>query len=257
MSMFAPKFPKLRIRIPSHRRTLGDAARLERDVLLILRDVFPEASEWIATGEPRKPVAIALGDEAAFIDTIVKLRRTGPRADFRDEASRFYTPDSVPHLYTTKNGYYTPSPRRPLSPHPDESISWSARFSLGRAEAFYEQVEIFFPFAIGESRGEAVRVEMLFERLVQRTDPEDARYAIVNFDKPFWETNHRIGWLTYLSQPSLVEHLRADPRARPFHRGLILKLSDDPADMMDDNFVSRSFEFAQKLVPYWPAQLDN
>ena len=69
------------------------------------------------------------------------------------------------------------------------------------------------------------------------------------FDEVFWEADHRIGWLTYFSQPSLVEHLRDDPRSEPFREGIIVQLSDDPTDMMDDEFVRQGFEFAQSLVP--------
>lgn len=257
MSIFDPEVTKLRIRIPSHRRTLGDAARLERDVLLILRDVFPEADEWIGTGQKHKPVAIDFDNEAAFIETIVKLRQCSPRSDFPDPESLFYTAESIPNLLTTQNGYYTPNPRKPLRPHPDESVSWSVSFALGRSLGIYEHVIINFPYAIAQSKTETARARVLMERLVERLDPEDARFAIIHFDKAFWETHHRIGWLTYFSQAPLVDHLRGDSRAALFGKGIILQLSDDPADMMNDEFVRKSFEFAQTLVPHWPQQLAN
>lgn len=257
MSIFDPEVTKLRIRIPSHRRTLGDAARLERDVLLILREVFPEAGEWIGTGQKRKPVAIDFDDEAAFTDTIVKLRQCSPRSNFPDPDSLFYTAESIPNLLTTQNGYYTPNPRKPLRPHPKDSISWSVRFSLGFRPGSYEHVEIRFPYAIAQSKTETARARVLMERLVERLDPEDARFAVVNFDKPFWKVQHRIGWLTYFSQAPLVDHLRGDPRAALFGKGIILQLSDDPADMMNDEFVAQSFAFAQALIPFWPQQLAN
>lgn len=257
MSIFDPEYSDMWIRIPSHRRTLGDAARLERDVLLILRDVFPDAGEWIGNGQKDKLVAIDFDDAALFTDTIVKLRQCSPRSHFPDPDSLFYTAESVPNLYTTANGFYTPNPKKRLRPHPNESISWSVTFSLGSSEQFYEHIHIHFPFAISQSREEAAKIERLLERLITLTNPEDARFAIMNFDKPFWKVDHRIGWLTYLSQPLLVTHLHSDPRARPFHHGVILKLSDDPRDMMNDDFVKRSFEFGQTLVPYWPPQLEN
>ncbi|MBY9063221.1 hypothetical protein K7957_09765 [Sphingomonas yunnanensis] len=257
MSLYDADFAELRIRIPSRRRTLGDASRLERNVLLILRDVFPDAYEWIATGEPNKPIPISFEDEKVFTDTIVKLRKTNSRSRNHNPESLSYNADSVPHLSTTKNGFYTPSPRNPLRPHPDDSVSWSVWFSLGRPEGMYEHVNISFPSAVAQSRDEAAKVELLLERLIIALGPEDARFAVTHFDRAFWKVHHRIGWLTYFSQPSICEHLLGDFRVRPFHHGVILKLSDDPKDMLRDQFVKQSFEFCQSLIPYWPPQLEN
>lgn len=257
MSIFDPECPSLQVRIPSHRRTLADAAKVQRDVLIILGDIFPDAREWIVAGEMRRLVTIDLSDETAFTATTVELRRTGKRSSFRDDESKYYTPESVPNLHTTMNDYYTPDPVRPLEPHDDDKISWSVSFVLGSSEEFYENIEIDFPNQVGKSREDSSRVRLLMEKLVERLEPEDARYAVVHFDEVFWEADHRIGWLTYFSQPSLVEHLRDDPRSEPFGDGIIVQLSDDPADMMDDHFVKQGFEFAQRLVPYWPEQLAN
>lgn len=252
-----PKSAELQIRIPSHRRTLGDAARLERVVLLIVRGVFPEVCEWVATGESHTPVPIRFDDEKIFTDAIVKLRRTHQGMRDHNPESLTYNENSVPHLYTTMNGFYTSDNGNLSLPNLIDSVSWSISFSLGSSENFYEHINICFPNTVGESCEGAAQVELLLERLVIALDPEDARFAITHFDRAFWKVHHRIGWLTYLSQPSLCEHLLGDPRVRPFHHGVIVKLSNDPKDMLDDTFVKQSFEFCQSLIPYWPPQLDN
>ena len=181
MSIFDPENPRLRLRIPSHRRTLADAAKLQLDVLTILGDIFPDARDWIVAGEMRRLVTIDMSDEAAFTNTIVELRRTGKRSNFRDDDSQYYTPESVPNLHTAMNDYYTPDPIKPLKPHADDKTSWSVNFALGRHEEAYERIDVHFPNHVGKSREDSLRVRLLMEKLIERLNPEDARYAAVHF----------------------------------------------------------------------------
>jgi hypothetical protein len=256
-SIFHPQAGTLSFAKPSKRRTLGDAARLQRDILLAIRRIYPEWHEFLTKGEPRRLVTTQIDDEAQFIDLMIKLRRTNWRAKFHDELSETYTENSVPFLFTSMNSFWMPNPRKPERPYEDKAKAWSASFGLGQCESFYERISIYPPLAIEQRPGSLARLTELMEYAIGRFGPEHAMFTNQSTHQAFLDTPYRIGWLNYFSHPPLVEQVLKHPRARPFHKGVFLQLSDDPADMMDDAFAMAAFEYAQTLAPYSPPLLDG
>lgn len=92
---------------------------------------------------------------------------------------------------------------------------------------------------------------------IERFDPEYAAFMNVAMRQPFLDTRYRLGWLNYFSHPPLVKQVLKHPRAREFHKGVFLQLSDDPTDMMDEEFANAAFDYAQTLVSYWPPLLNG
>jgi hypothetical protein len=245
---------------PSKRRTLGDAARLQREILLAIRRLYPEWHEFLTKGEPRRLVPTQIHDEAQFIALMVKLRRTNWRANFHDELSDTYTEDSVPFLYTSMNSFWMPNPRKPDRPYENKTTAWNARFVLGSDEGLYERITITPPHAFERRPDGVAPLVKLMEFVIERFDPENATFYNLKFLETFARPPNPIGllgWLNYFSYPLLVEQVLKHPRARPFHKGAFLQLSDDPTDMMDDAFAKAAFDYAQTLAPYWPPLLDG
>ena len=257
-SAFNPDSGLLAFLRPSTPRTLGSAARLERDIMLKVREIFPEWHEYLLQGEPKRLVPIKLDDQAAFIDLFVKMRRTHPLANYHDVDSATYTPDSIPNLYTSLSSFWMPHPKKPLKPYENKTIAWHSNFSLG-GNGGYELCEISPTLGI-EKRPEGMRkVRELFEYCIERFDPFDANFknwlfrkiALENFSQ-IHSLNRQIGFLNYFAHPPLVEHLLKDSRAEPFHKGVILQLSEDPYDMSNEQFIHSCSDFINSLAPYWP-----
>jgi hypothetical protein len=252
-------FFDIRIGLWPHRWTLREAAELERQCLLAVRKEFPLWKDFLVQGQPRKMVRIDLDNQSEFTETILRLRRTHPRAKYHDIHSADYTADSAPSGIVTSNLFYNPSSERSMMPPWNISKLWMMSFFLvahGKRPGG-DDITLRFLYGIEtHDRGFAPMLQ-LFERLISICNPEFIRFAQKKFDEVMWEADHRIGWLNYFSHPPLVEQVLKHPRARPFHKGVFLQLSDDPADMMDDAFAMAAFEYAQTLAPYWPPLLDG
>jgi hypothetical protein len=246
---------------PSMRRTLGDAARLQRDVLLAIRRLYPEWHEFLTKGEPRRLVLTQIDDETQFINLMINLRRTNWRAKFHDELSDSYTQESVPFLYTSMNSFWMPDPRKPDRPYENKAFAWSASFNLGSGEGMYERISIDPPKAVEQRPHGGSNMIELMKYTIARFDSSDAIFYNRKFNEIFRNPPTRmsywLGWLNYFSHPPLVEQILKHPRGRPFHKGAFLQLSDDPADMMDDAFAKAAFDYAQTLAPYWPPLLSG
>lgn len=239
-------------------RTLEQAALLELEYLKLIVSIFPEWDQIFGRGEADKSFPITLEKES-FIGNVVKMRICSSNSDFRDLDSAHYTRDSIPNLYTTMNTFYRPGPKNPLTPHPDPACKWSVSFGTLGTHHLNDNagIQLFFPLGI-ESRFDGIaKIIQLIEGSIRTLDPITVNYCTFKFNEKFWGTQNRIGWITYFSYPPLVEQILKHPRARPFHKGAFLQLSDDPADMMDDAFAKAAFDYAQTLAPYWPPLLSG
>lgn len=246
----------LRIGLWPHAWTIGEAADLERQCLLAVREEFPEWNEFIGSGYPKKYAQFNLDDRNSFVETILKLRRTHPRGRFYDPDSQGYNEFSIPSYLgsTTSNVFQNPSPKNPIMPPWDGKKLWSMSFSINNSGMRARGDDVTLQFVYGAEKFNAFfeRAARLFEKLIPICEPEFIRFAQLKFDRAFWKASKRIGWLNYFSHPPLVEQLLKHPRARPFFKGAILQLSDDPNDMMCEDFINEAFEYSQTLIPYWP-----
>jgi hypothetical protein len=252
-------FYDIRIGLWPRRWTLGEAAELERQCLLAVRNEFPLWQNFLVSGQPKKMAKVDLDNQQDFADTILRLRRTHPRASYYDKYSHDYTLDSAPTGIVTSNIFYNPSSKTSMMPPWDGRKLWMMSFFLIADDRRPGGDDITLRFLYGiemHERGFAPMLQ-LFERLIPICSPEFIRFAQKKFDKVMWKADQRIGWLNYFSHPPLVEQVLKHPRARPFHKGAFLQLSDDPADMMDDAFAKAAFDYAQTLAPYWPPSLDG
>jgi hypothetical protein len=242
-----------------HRWTLGEAAELERQCLLAVRNEFPIWQDFLVSGQPKKMAQVDLDNQQEFADTILRLRRTHPRANYHDKLSHSYTLESAPAGIVTSNIFYNPSSKTSMMPPWDGRKLWMISFFLVADDRRPAGQDITFTPLHGiEKQGDGFAPMLrLFEQLVLICSPEFIRFAQKKFDKVMWKADQRIGWLNYFSHPPLVEQVLKHPRARPFHKGAFLQLSDDPADMMDDAFAKAAFDYAQTLAPYWPPSLDG
>lgn len=246
---------ELRIGLWPHAWTIGEAADLERQCLLAVREEFPEWCDFIGSGYPKKYAQINLDDRNSFVETILKLRRTHPRGSFHDPDSHGYTEFSIPSLGATiSNLFHNPSAKNPIMPPWDGKKLWSMTFYIISSGFRPGGDDITLSFVYGSEKFDDFfgRAARLFEKLIPICEPEFIRFSQLKFDKAFWKANNRIGWLNYFSHPPLVEQLLKHPRARPFFKGALLQLSDDPTDMMREDFIKDAFEYSRTLIPYWP-----
>jgi hypothetical protein len=254
-SSFNPDAGKLSFLRPSAPRTLRSAACLERDIMLKVREIFPEWHEFLLKGEPKRLVPVNLDNEEAFVDMFVKMRRTNALAQYHDVDSISYTPESVPNLFTCMTSFWMPHPKKPLKPYENKEIAWNSSFNLG-GRAGYERVEIIPTLAIETRPYGMQNIRSLFEYCIERFDPSNGGFWNTTFREIAWRVEPNISFLNYFSHTPLVDFLKNDSRAEAFHKGIILQLSPDPLDMSNETFIHSCQDFINSLAPYWPKKVE-
>jgi hypothetical protein len=231
--------------------SLGQAARLQRSVLLCIRGVFPEWGEHIVKGEPRAAQIIDVDDEQGFVDAIVRSRVVPDNSDFVDPNSKDYNEDSIPFRYASRASFYLPNPKKPRFPHPNDAVRWGLWTRILSEEGHLDNFDVAVPFCRERRDDGAQRLSQLVRRLALLLSPVAIRYAINAFDKTFWHSDFRIGWINYFGPGPLADKAIEHPRAERLNNGVFLQLSDSCEDMRNEDFARETFAYSRELLPYW------
>jgi hypothetical protein len=210
---------------PLSGRQFLDQAKMFLD---LLRNTFPELSSVKVVRDPKESTGVIERDFSNFDQEVVA---------------------SLPNDWVYIND--DPKDKR-FSNSCFPAISFRSSFILGSSDTV-ESLSV--QFNIG---GKGASVDSVLIHMALDFESESIARKLLDISVSFWTPHHsivnrsevdvalrqpigdiRIGWLTYFSDASVLDHIHSDNLAEKFKAGALVQVGDKPASLSDGDNVER------------------